>query len=84
MDTVTLSPGSGEYFANFEVLNRDAADTLWITYGASTVVDPTAGADGAYVVPAGAVFSGTIEGVVNSLTVKVLGSGGDYSVQLRE
>jgi hypothetical protein len=83
VDTVTLSPGSGEYFANFEVLNRDAADVLWVTYSEGTPADPAASADGAYVIPPNTAFSATIEGIASSITIKVLGDGGAYSVQLR-
>jgi hypothetical protein len=82
VDTVTLAPGSDEYFANFEVLNRDTADTLWITYG-DDPDDPVASADGAYVIPANVAFSASIEGIASSITVKILGDGGAYSVQLR-
>jgi hypothetical protein len=77
-DTVTLS----QAFAKVEVVNRDTADLIYVTYGASAgdAATPVAEADGTLVVmPLSVlVLDANNRG---GFVVKVVGDGGAYSVQ---
>lgn len=73
VDTVSFT----QPFEHVEVVNRDTADYIYITYGVDPA-DPTAAGDNTLVVPPGSVV--TIDWGA-SYKVKIIGDGGAYSVQ---
>lgn len=75
-DTVTL----GGSFGSVEVVNRDASDFLYVTYGSTTPTTPVAEADDTIVVPPGAVVALDANNR-GGFVVKVVGSDTAYSVQ---
>ena len=77
-DTITIGGGYGQV----EVVNRDTADYIYITYGpaAASVATPMAEADGTLVIPPGSVVTLDANNR-GGFVVKVVGDGGGYSVQ---
>lgn len=75
VDTVTITAGASQV----EVINRDTADYLYITYGVDPT-DPTAAGDDTIVVPPGNAVTIDANGRTN-FKVKIIGDGGGYSVQ---
>ena len=77
-DTITIGQG----FAAVEVINRDTADFIYITYGsaAADVAAPVAEADGTLVIPPGNTLTLDANNR-GGFVVKIVGDGGGYSVQ---
>jgi hypothetical protein len=90
VDTITVTPTAGA-MSVVRIINRDGAGTtLWVTAGytpasgnGQTVPNPTAGGSNCHPVPDGEWWALDFRsGYYDVVTVKVLGNGGAYTVEV--